>query len=234
MRGKDSYERSCTCHIGITPAYAGKSRSQPRLPCTGRDHPRVCGEKLSVCMALKYPVGSPPRMRGKGVSLSGHISVKRITPACAGKSRCPLGHHPRLRDHPRVCGEKISLVFSMALCWGSPPRMRGKEGLVALRLAVVGITPACAGKRSQGFAVRLSTRDYPRLCGEKLLFTSATTSAVGSPPRVRGKVRQLAITVDFLRITPACAGKRADGAGGRAALGDHPRVCGEKNAPGQA
>ena len=45
MRGKVVY-----CHIpkekfGITPAYAGKSRTASRETIRIQDHPRVCGEK---------------------------------------------------------------------------------------------------------------------------------------------------------------------------------------------
>ena len=52
--------------------------------------------------------------------------MKRITPACAGKSlavpRCVVF----CRDHPRVRGEKVSVLPMMAHCPGSPPRARGK------------------------------------------------------------------------------------------------------------
>ena len=50
----------------------------------------------------------------------------------------------------------------------------------------------------------------------------------GSPPRVRGKVRRRPGLYDALRITPACAGKRALAFVLRSTIWDHPRVCGEK------
>ena len=45
MRGKESLHTPTCRNTGITPAYAGKSAYKNRLFLSGRDHPRVCGEK---------------------------------------------------------------------------------------------------------------------------------------------------------------------------------------------
>ena len=45
MRGKDDCDYYCFWTEGITPAYAGKSTSQPALLPVYGDHPRLCGEK---------------------------------------------------------------------------------------------------------------------------------------------------------------------------------------------
>ena len=58
----------------------------------------------------------------------------------------------------------------------------------------------------------------------------AQASAQGSPPRMRGKVHQLREAAQFGGITPAYAGKRWTRLPSRAAMRDHPRVCGEKTA----
>ena len=129
------------------PAYAGKSRSQPRLPCTGRDHPRVCGEKRAGLAGERSGLGSPPRMRGKEPLKLRPAGAAGITPAHAGKSctcvRCPADRW----DHPRVCEEKHLSGTTDNRPHGSPLRMRGKENLTIAGLEDVGITPACAGKR---------------------------------------------------------------------------------------
>ena len=52
--------------------------------------------------------------------------------------------------------------------------------------------------------------------------------SVGSPPRMRGKDFKSFLHMRFLRITPACAGKRQRKHGVYSFDGDHPRVCGEK------
>ena len=52
----------------------------------GKDHPRLCGEKVGGFNRICTHTGSPPPMRGKGVSGFSLTSVPRITPAYAGKS----------------------------------------------------------------------------------------------------------------------------------------------------
>ena len=66
MRGKDF----CTSLAGIsdriTPAYAGKSVAAQAVATSGKDHPRVCGEKA--------------------YSFKSSMGYSWITPAYAGKS----------------------------------------------------------------------------------------------------------------------------------------------------
>ena len=107
-------------------------------------------------------------MRGKENTAYGCMNLSGITPACAGKSVCvecvapERKDHPRVcgekllrfldgksqaKDHPRVCGEKLEIFDSADALMGSPPRVRGKVGAECPRIKVLGITPACAGKR---------------------------------------------------------------------------------------
>ena len=127
MRGKVQLGEIDLQDIWITPAYAGKSGPCPdRVPPAG-DHPRVCGEKSQSTSASPRALGSPPRMRGKGVKQSNSRIRMGITPAYAGKSiLCRLSLIVG-RDHPRVCGEKISQFLLRIDGVGSPPRMRGKD-----------------------------------------------------------------------------------------------------------
>ena len=94
--------------VGITPAYAGKRFSCKSGEKQVGDHPRVCGEKFSPAVAIQFSKGSPPRMRGKVVTVDRNQIALGITPAYAGKSpsTCPL--FLPCWDHPRVCGEKCA------------------------------------------------------------------------------------------------------------------------------
>ena len=126
MRGKASHHEVCVLVLGITPAYAGKSSTATLAAHSTGDHPRVCGEKRSRFKRDQNVKGSPPRMRGKVLDALRPVSMCRITPAYAGKSR-----RSRLRsrpgwDHPRVCGEKPLVGYRGKAPVGSPPRMRGK------------------------------------------------------------------------------------------------------------
>ena len=68
----------------------------------------------------------------------------------------------------------------------------------------------------------------PRVCGEKPLRKRVCSSALGSPPRMRGKVGDHAVIGVHHRSTPAHAGKSHCSRRRATALRDHPRACGEK------
>ena len=72
-----------------------------------------------------------------------------------------------VKDHPRVCGEKMLIKGKRGYDMGSPPRMRGKVGAEATPEPFIGITPAYAGKRYVAGDTLKSFRDHPRVCGEK-------------------------------------------------------------------
>ena len=91
--------------------------------------------------------GSPPRVRGKGIQHQKGSEKRGITPACAGKSFGSVVKHTRIRDHPRVCGEKDAEPDEITIDEGSPPRVRGKGYITLYPPFSTGITPACAGKR---------------------------------------------------------------------------------------
>ena len=128
--------------------------------------------------------------------------------------------------------------------------MRGKAGRSPWLLLPAGITPAYAGKSPGCGKPCGKNRDHPRVCGEKSGFCQrsilhlgspprmrekcarrhAVQAEVGSPPRMRGKVRKTLLPARQTGITPACAGKSIIILTSNTTGGDHPRVCGEKNA----
>ena len=179
------------------------------------------GEKIDL-------MGSPPRVRGKAVDTVGEDRPQGITPACAGKSMLNRSAAVRFWDHPRVCGEKVRRAALLFSSWGSPPRVRGKDGFSVKLDNAQGITPACAGKSTFTATLKVRNRDHPRVCGEKRSSTRRCFSLLGSPPRVRGKDGGVFLFPREPRITPACAGKRSFQAAPRFTWRDHPRVCGEK------
>ena len=131
---------------GITPAYAGKSKSTFIGQSPAEDHPRVCGEKSKTKDTAAYTPGSPPHVRGKVIKNHMEVLMQRITPAYAGKSWAAHEKDDVTLDHPRVCGEKICGIWLKCRSLGSPPRMRGKGSRPVPALHSTGITPAYAGK----------------------------------------------------------------------------------------
>ena len=126
MRGKVPV--CCPEHrkVRITPACAGKRRTDSKTTLSHEDHHRVCGEKTPFSENSFTKSGSPPRVRGKGVVCIIRGRAGGITPACAGKSVRILQLLRVDKDHPRVCGEKSWNVRDQTEETGSPPRVRGK------------------------------------------------------------------------------------------------------------
>ena len=125
-RGKERFKLALDIQQGITPAWAGKSLPELLRSHSGRDHPRMGGEK-------------------------GHTYKKRlfgggITPAWAGKSPgCAILSVQR-EDHPRMGGEKPTRPPSSWPNSGSPPHGRGKDMDTLQTVHDARITPAWAGK----------------------------------------------------------------------------------------
>ena len=209
MRGKVPV--CCPEHrkVRITPAYAGKRTCTATRRCGNGDHPRVCGEKFTVRFTRMVLPGSPPRMRGKDPVAHSCKGCVGITPACAGKSVIRISDGCLRRDHPRVCGEKISIMMWIACLTGSPPRMRGKAFWQSGEHQLRGITPAYAGKSVIRISDGCLRRDHPRVCGEKHAVPVSAIWSAGSPPRVRGKASCILVSSSTVGITPAYAGKSA-------------------------
>ena len=131
----------------VSPAYAGKSHS--------------------YLNSTFLNLGSPPRMRGKGLHHRADRGGSGITPAYAGKRMSQDEPLLNLKDHPRVCGEKKSGTCLWRTRGGSPPRMRGKEKWNVSVEDAGRITPAYAGKRRHAIVCFWPCWDHPRVCGEK-------------------------------------------------------------------
>ena len=110
-RGKADILESVGHILGITPAWAGKSRHSGKRWPHPWDHPRVGGEKMMPASLRTPPTGSPPRGRGKDTADIAKNTKNRITPAWAGKSHSPCLPYRCTTDHPRVGGEKICFHF---------------------------------------------------------------------------------------------------------------------------
>ena len=71
--------------------------------------------------------------------------------------------------------------------------------------------------------------DHPRACGENSLVSEIEHGALGSPPRMRGKLAAKDRLKAAERITPAHAGKTRNASNSWKILEDHPRACGENH-----
>ena len=91
----------------------------------------------------------------------------------------------------------------------------------------LGITPACAGKTKMLPLKAGVSQDHPRVCGKNLNVHPTPHRVMGSPPRVREKLKWVQKRTCKAGITPACAGKTLVLQSAPIAHRDHPRVCGK-------
>ena len=171
----------------IIPACAGSSVLAPLVTSLSRDHPRVCGEQRLKKSVINMQSGSSPRVRGAGRVRRGRECPHGIIPACAGSSHRRCNQRGMARDHPRVCGEQLTVAVTVVPVEGSSPRVRGAVRRLSLHdiragssprvrgaamtLTVVlldgGIIPACAGSSCTSSRRYGLQGDHPRVCGEQ-------------------------------------------------------------------
>ena len=172
-------------------------------------------------------MGSSPRVRGTQDGIPIVLVRLGIIPACAGNTTQQAACLHSTRDHPRVCGEHNPSCRCRCSAQGSSPRVRGTPISFFLMRYSRGIIPACAGNTSSGRLSRSTSRDHPRVCGEHVEPTDPATRMLGSSPRVRGTLPELARARRGGGIIPACAGNTLGARLRLASRWDHPRVCGE-------
>ena len=192
---------------GIIPAHAGNTHgfvvSVPQV----QDHPRACGEHATTAYAATHDLGSSPRMRGTHQCGEHYESQLGIIPAHAGNTRKIFSSAGMRWDHPRACGEHLSVPIGAGGSWGSSPRMRGTHAAHLDVNFLGGIIPAHAGNTSEDVVCRFWD--------------------TGSSPRTRGTLRSLQIRNVLFGIIPAHAGNTRGSVAATVPSGDHPRACGE-------
>ena len=72
---------------GLIPACAGKTGLQFVVHFVPTAHPRVCGENLEWLEGVTDMPGSSPRVRGKPGARRRGLRIRRLIPACAGKTQ---------------------------------------------------------------------------------------------------------------------------------------------------
>ena len=152
---------------GSPPRVRGKGAQKPGVHPVRGITPACAGKSNVYALWKKATLGSPPRVRGKESCRLHRHKHSRITPACAGKRKSLQLQFAILKDHPRVCVEKLLSALSARAVVGSPPRVRGKAETYNRREVWKRITPACAGKRNNDYSNRARHWDHPRVCGEK-------------------------------------------------------------------
>ena len=105
VRGKRSQRQGHASPRRLIPACAGKTRCVPCRWVWMWAHPRVCGENKIAHDFMREMGGSSPRVRGKHNIRATVAALRRLIPACAGKTIPFARTCAKSWAHPRVCGE---------------------------------------------------------------------------------------------------------------------------------
>ena len=128
------------------PAYAGRTSAAWRSNNKPQKHPRIRGENRSGRIALRAATEASPHTRGKLNGSDYNPRLARNIPAYAGKALALRFFLNWFWKHPRIRGESLSTVMSLALSMETSPHTRGKREPAADRVHDAGNIPAYAGK----------------------------------------------------------------------------------------
>ena len=170
-RGRQPMTSALRLRWGITPACAGKTPTPTNPTQPSPDHPRMRGEDPTTIPVWLSPAGSPPHARGRLSPFLKDYQLKRITPACAGKTGSSAAWMALRTDHPRMRGEDPSSSGWRVRARGSPPHARGRLPSTSPSNSPARITPACAGKTTRLSRRSRSVADHPRMRGEDAFLT---------------------------------------------------------------
>ncbi len=191
------------------------------------EHPRIGGEDSTSSGVWAPNSGTPPRRRGRRRHAQAGRGRRRSTPASAGRTRTSPTTTPCRSEHPRVGGEDVSTVTVCESGVGAPSRRRGGP----VEMDVFGReprnTPASAGRTPTRSPRGSATTEHPRAGGEDTINLNTDTTAVGTPPRRRGRPRREWGERSRGRNTLASARKTESRQAPAWPAAEHPRVGGE-------
>ena len=227
LRGTLLRSGPATPPCGIIPALAGNTLAQSWPQALGSDHPRACGEHITVSHGDIMEAGSSPRLRGTQVRDWPRNILRGIIPALAGNTQPQPQSSHRYWDHPRACGEHERCAVTVAAGAGSSPRLRGTPEHYAVGSHSEGIIPALAGNTHARFVRPYRRRDHPRACGEHVTVPQDAILTAGSSPRLRGTRVVTEVLHDAHGIIPALAGNTPGLWRRFSRSSNHPRACRE-------
>ena len=213
--------------IGLIPARAGSTISSSSSIAGKVAHPRPCGEHPEPIMNFSVEKGSSPPVRGAHDRFPIHRHARGLIPARAGSTRVSSPRRPRVRAHPRPCGEHRNALGLNTERAGSSPPVRGALPHNKKLWDQLGLIPARAGSTYTKLTLCANRRAHPRPCGEHSSAILLFSSCLGSSPPVRGAQGEFMLTILAAGLIPARAGSTPRRGNRFAPAGAHPRPCGE-------
>ena len=185
-RGNPMPDVQASLYQRSIPAWAGKPRRNRPARDAKKVHPRVGGETLHPYCFHHFGGGPSPRGRGNHDQVILPAAKTGSIPAWAGKPS-PRPWRRRSRTvHPRVGGETLAWVCSVASVAGPSPRGRGNPKRPALDGALSRSIPAWAGKPQLQRLRLVERKVHPRVGGETVFILTVLLLEKGPSPRGRG------------------------------------------------
>ncbi len=192
---------------GPIPARAGQPPMSSMISASSMAYPRACGATLSGCMAVAWPQGLSPRVRGNRSRSADPGRPIWPIPARAGQPPMRTMHATASRAYPRACGATDSAYQSSAGSYGLSPRVRGNPMVSLPSLSWAGPIPARAGQPACARALPRAAGAYPRACGATAHGHQPFQLRHGLSPRVRGNLGAAEFGEGQVRPIPARAGQ---------------------------
>ena len=226
VRSRLTYHCSNSITERITSACAEQTGRRGIPQAVRRDHLRVCGADPLTSHDPVWTYGSPPRVRSRRYEPPKLPSWDGITSACAEQTVGVDVFGQVNGDHLRVCGADDHTHTDHTPPQGSPPRVRSRLIQSDAKSLAQGITSACAEQTMMRSAVRAATWDHLRVCGADNRPSLNLAIIMGSPPRVRSRLRVQGRDDHVVGITSACAEQTPWFQAFQSSRWDHLRVCG--------
>ena len=152
----------------------------------------------------------------------------RFIPACAGNAPVQCDDGGAAAVHPRMRGERRTIVAFVPSWNGSSPHARGTHDRQADRPGHSRFIPACAGNAPARLISRTCSAVHPRMRGERWDVVLRGLSLGGSSPHARGTPVVAPVDHAAGRFIPACAGNATRRPQNPIQHAVHPRMRGER------
>ncbi len=220
--GQLSFARSCPA-AGLIPAGAGRTIAAERGAARPGVHPRWRGADHDLDFDLMVSEGSSPLARGGRAVGGGGGGWGGLIPAGAGRTSLPPRRTTCTRAHPRWRGADSASSGRCRCRAGSSPLARGGPGEVDVRVVLVGLIPAGAGRTTAPSLSSRATRAHPRWRGADTGGRFSLTRASGSSPLARGGPSAMRRQEARDGLIPAGAGRTTSTTRSGAPSRAHPR-----------
>ena len=153
--------------VGITSACAEKRPDTPHHRYRCGNYLRMRGEEAYRIARSTSAWELPPHARRRGATKRVDRDELGITSACAEKRPVQPSNRIRPRNYLRMRGEEFTPTAKAKKSQELPPHARRRENQPAPAVVALGITSACAEKRTPRLFTRTISENYLRMRGEE-------------------------------------------------------------------